>query len=113
MTTQQRREQILESMNSLTRMERGKLCQQSRGPGTAPFHKLQCWHQGKNHTRYVPADEVPTLQEALAGHQRFQALAEEFVELTVTQTRQEAAAADRKNNSRKSRQSATSKPKRS
>jgi hypothetical protein len=110
MTFEQQREQLLEQMNRLTRMERGKLCRQSRGPGTTPFFKLQCWQRGKNHTRYVPADEVPALQEALANHQRFQALAEAFVTLTVTHTRQEAAA-DRKRNSTRSRPSATAKPK--
>jgi hypothetical protein len=112
MTHHQQREHILQEMNTLTRMERGKLCLQSRGPGTTPFYKLQCWHRGKNHTRYVPTDEVPALQEALAGHQRFQELAEAFVALTVAQTRQEAAA-DRKKNSRRSRPNATAKPKRS
>ena len=112
MTNQPQREHILQEMNSLTRMERGKLCCQSRGPGSPPFYKLQCWQQGRNHTRYVPADEVPALQQALAGHQRFQELAEEFVTLTVAQTRQEAAA-DRKKNSRRSRPNATAKPKRS
>lgn len=111
MTTTQRREQILQEMNALTRMERGKLCHQSRGPGTTPFYKLQCWQQGQNHTRYVPAGEVPALQEALANHHRFQELAEEFVTCTVAQTRQEAAA-DCKKNSRRSRPSAIRKPKR-
>lgn len=111
MTTLQRREQILQEMDSLTRMERGKLCCQSPHAGN-PFYKLQAWHQGKNHTRYVPAAEVPALQEALANHERFQALAEEFVTLTVAQTRQ-ATAADSKKNSRRSTPSATAKPKRS
>src|SRR5271166_4670201 len=92
MRPQQRRQEILSEINTITRMERGKLCTQSPGPGGQPFHKLQCWHQGKNHTRYVPAAEVPTLQAALADHQRFQTLAEEFVELTVALTRAEAAA---------------------
>jgi hypothetical protein len=110
MTYPQRREQILQEMSTLTRMERGKLCPQSRGPGTAPFYKLQAWHHGKNHTRYVPLDEVPAVQQALAGHQRFLELAEDFVTLTVAQTRQEAAA-ERKKNSRRSRANATSKPK--
>jgi hypothetical protein len=110
MTTQHRRQEILDAMNSITRMERGKLCTQSRGPISPPFHKLQCWHQGKNHTRYVPAEEVPALQEALAGHQRFQELAEEFVDLTVAMTRQQAAA-ERKKNSRKSRPSVIGKRK--
>ena len=111
MTFDQQREQILQQMNPLTRMERGKLCRQSRGPGTTAFFKLQCWHQGKNHTRYVPADEVPAVQEALANQQRFQQLAEQFVSLTVAHTRQEAT--DRKKNSTRSSPSATMKPKRS
>jgi len=109
MTTQHRRQQILEEMNAITRMERGKLCPQSPGPGAPPFYKLQCWRKGKNHTRYVPQEEVPALQEALAGHQRFQRLAEEFVDLTVAMTQGEQAA-ERKKNSRKSRPTATGKP---
>jgi hypothetical protein len=112
MTAQQRRQDILQEMNTLTRMERGKLCTQSPGPGSAPFHKLQCWHKGKNHTRYVPAHELPALQEALAGRQRFQQLAEEFVDLTVAMTHQESQA-ERKRNSRKSKPNDTGKPKRS
>jgi hypothetical protein len=112
MTFDQQREQILQQMNSLTRMERGKLGRQPRGPGSTPFFKLQCWHQRQNHTRYVPAGEVPAVQRALANHQRFQELAEQFVTLTVAQTRQ-AAAAERKKDSIRSRPSATARPKRS
>jgi len=92
MTTQQRREQILQEMNSITPHGAWQLCAQSPAGVSAPFHKLQNWHQGKNQTRYVPAEEVPALQEALAGHQRFQGLAEEFVDLTVRATRQEGEA---------------------
>jgi hypothetical protein len=111
MTTHQRRQEILQEMNTITRMERGKLCTQSRGPGTPAFHKLQCWHEGKNHTRYVPAQEVPALQEALAGHEQFQRLAQEFADLTIAMTRQESA--EYKKKSRRSRPNATGKPKRS
>lgn len=78
-------------MNSITRMERGKLCPLSRGPGSRTFYRLQVWHEGKNSTRYVPLDEVPALKEALAQHQRFQNLASEFAELTITMTRQATA----------------------
>lgn len=99
-------------MQSITRMERGKLCTQSREPASPPFHKLQSWEKGKNLTRYVPAQEVPALQEALAGHQRFQELANEFVELTVAHTRDQAKAGIKKNRT-KFRRSATGKPKRS
>ena len=83
----------------------------SRGPGAPAFHKLQCWHQGRNHTRYVPAQEVAALQEALAGHECFQRLAQEFADLTITMTQQETV--ECKKNSKRSRPNATGKPKRS
>ncbi len=109
MITQQRRQDILQEMNSITRMERGKLCVQHPRGGSAPFHKLQNWCKGKNQTRYVPAAEVPALQEALAGHERFQHLAEEFVDLTVAATRRERGVS-RKKNSRRSKPNDTGKP---
>lgn len=111
MTTLQRRQEILQEMNAITRMERGKLCTQSRGAGAPAFHKLQCWHEGKNHTRYVPAQEVAALQEALAGHERFQRLAQEFADLTIAMTRHESV--ECKKNSRRSRPNVTGNPKRS
>lgn len=83
---------------------------QSRGPASPPFYKLQTWEKGKNVTHYVPAGEVPAVQEALAGQQRFQELANEFVELTIAQTRAEGKG-DSKKNRTKSRPSATTKPK--
>jgi hypothetical protein len=110
MMNQLRRQEILEEMNTITRMERGKLCVQHPRNGSAPFHKLQSWAKGKNQTRYVPAAELPALQEALAGHERFQRLAEEFVDLTVAATRRPGEA-DRKKNSRKSKPNGTWKPK--
>ena len=87
MKAERRRQEIRQEINAITRMERGKLCVQSRGPASPPFHKLQCWHKGQNQTRYVPAQEVAAVREALAGHERFQQLAEEFADLTIAQTR--------------------------
>jgi hypothetical protein len=112
MKYEQRREEILREINAITRMERGKLCVQSQGPDKPPFYKLQCWHAGKNQTRYVPASEVASVQAALAGHDRFQQLAQEFAELTVQQTRT-ADATDLKKNFKLSKRSATRKPRRS
>jgi len=109
MKLEQRRQAILQEMNTLTRMERGKLCVQSRGSNSPPFYKLQCWRHGRNQTRYVPAAEVASVQAALAGHERFQQLAEEFVDLTVAQTH--AAEAESKKNSRRSPPNVTRKPK--
>ena len=62
-----RRQEILREISSITRMERGKLSAQSPGPDKPPFYKLQCWHQGKNQTRYVPAAEVASVQAASFG----------------------------------------------
>jgi hypothetical protein len=53
MKPEQRRQEILQEINTITRMERGKLCVQSRGPSARPFYKLQCWNKGRNQTRYV------------------------------------------------------------
>jgi hypothetical protein len=103
MNPEQRRQEILREISTITRMERGKLCLQSAGAGSAPFYKLQCWQRGKNQTRYVPAAEVVAVQEALAGHERFQQLAQEFADLTIAQTR--ATVAESKKNSRKSKPS--------
>jgi len=111
MKSASRRQEILQEINTITRMERGKLCVQSRGPASPPFYKLQCWHEGKNQTRYVPVEEVAAVQEALAGHERFQRLAREFVDLTIAQTR--TGDAERKKNSTRFRPSVTRKPKRS
>ena len=109
MKPEQRRQDILREINAITRMERGKLCLQSRGPGRPPFHKLQCWRQGRNQTRYVPTEEVSSVQEALAAHARFQQLAQEFVDLTITQTH--ASDAKRKKNFTKSKPSVARKQK--
>lgn len=112
MDYESRRQEILREINTITRMERGKLCAQSQAPGKPPFYKLQCWHKGKNQTRYVPPAEVASVQAALAEHERFQELAEEFVELTVQQTRS-ADASERKKNSRSFKPSAITKRRRS
>ena len=98
-----RRQEILREISSITRMERGKLSAQSPGPDKPPFYKLQCWQKGKNQTRYVPAAEVASVQAALAEHERFQELAEEFVELTVQQTRSSDASERKKTPARPGR----------
>jgi hypothetical protein len=60
--------EILLEMNANTRMKPGKLCVRHPRAGSPPFYMLQSSCQVKNQTRYVPADEVPAIQEALAGH---------------------------------------------
>ena len=77
-------------------MQRGKLTPHSSGR----HQKLQCWHEGKNHTRHVPADELPALQNALAGYAQYQQLTEAYADLVIQETRQHLAAAKKKTRSR-------------
>jgi hypothetical protein len=110
MPSTSRRQQILNEMATITRMERGKLCPMSRGPGSTTYFRLQCWQDGRNCTRYVPTEEVESVRRALANHDRFQALAKEFVDLTISMTHAEDAA-DAKKNFRKSKPNASEKRK--
>jgi hypothetical protein len=85
---------------AIAAMERGKLSAYSfkHRPGVAgPYYKLQYWQQGKNHTRYVPADQVADLQAALAGHARYQELTRQYADLVIAETRQNIAASKKTN----------------
>ena len=75
-------------------MERGKLCayhHKDRPADAGPYYKLQGWEQGKNHTRHVRLDQVPLLEEALAGYAQFQQLTEQYAQILIAQTRQQMA----------------------
>ena len=82
-------------MASLQSMEQGSLKAEYRtssadgqtGP-IGPYYKHQVWQDGRNVSRRVSAEDAPGLQAAIANRQRFEALAAQFVELTVAHTRQ-------------------------
>ena len=61
-------------------------------------HKLQRWENGKNHTRYVSAEELPQIEAALAGYEKFEELTGQYAAVVIGDTR--AAIADSKKNSR-------------
>ena len=82
---------LLQQIAAITAMERGKLSSYSPNDGpeaSGPYHKLQRWEGGKNHTRHVPVEEVPALQAALAGYVQYQQLTEQYADLVVAETRQ-------------------------
>ena len=87
---------LLQQMAAIPAMERGKLSPHSSGR----HQKLQCWQEGKNHTRHVSADELPALQGALAGYAQYRQLTEQYAELVIQETRQNLAAAKKKSSSR-------------
>ena len=78
-------------------MERGKLSVLREGPSGA-FYKIQAREGGKNRTRYVPRDQVPATEEAIAGYQKFQTLTEQYAELKIQETRAAIAADSKKKN---------------
>ncbi len=85
---------LLTEIAQIQTMERGKLSTysfQSRGPAASPYYKLQAWENGKNVTRYIRSEQVPLVEEALAGHARFQELVAAYAQLVIAQTREQLA----------------------
>lgn len=79
-------------------MERGKLSIMRESP-SGPFYKIQACEDKKNVTRYVPRDQVPAMEEAIAGYQLFTALTEEYANQIIDKTRAEIAAHSKKKKS--------------
>ena len=94
---QRRREQILREMAGIERMEKGRLTaeyrervQDGRTLRQGPYYKHQCWEQGRNVSRRVPAGQADELREAVEGYHKFKELSEEYTELTIEMTRNRA-----------------------
>jgi hypothetical protein len=90
MKTQTSPQVLLQQMAQIRQMERGKLCVMGQGPG-GPYYNHQTWENGKNTSRFVPVPRVEAMAQAIAGHQRFESLAEQYVQLMVQKTREEMA----------------------
>ena len=90
---------LLEQIAAIPAMERGKLSRyafKQRSSASGPYHKLQRWQAGKNHTRHVAADELPAVQSALAGYAQFRQLTGQYAELVIAETRQTIAGSKKK-----------------
>jgi hypothetical protein len=97
------RQQILQQIAAIPAMERGKLSAytfKDRSPRAIPHQKLQTWEEGKNHTRFVPENEIPAVQAALEGYAQYQELTREYADLVIGETRQNIAGS-KKNQSRR------------
>ncbi len=79
---------ILQQIARIQRIDRGKLTVLRYGPN-GPYYSHQSWENGKNVCRYVPADQVGALEQALEGYQQFQRLAAEYAEEIIARTRTE------------------------
>lgn len=90
------RPSLLRDLAAITTMQRGTLAEEYRehpspdGKGTVrlgPYFKHQCWENGRNLSRRVPAREVPALREDLANASRFAEITARLAEITVAETR--------------------------
>ena len=61
-----------------------------------PYYKLQCWENGKYFTRYIRPEEIPLLNEALAGQARFEELTQQYAHLVIAETREQLASGSKK-----------------
>jgi hypothetical protein len=80
---------LLQQMAAIERMEPGKLCELRRKGPNGPYYNLQRWENGANVSEYVPADQVPIVQENIEGYARFQGLVQEYVEVVSARSREE------------------------
>ncbi len=79
---------VLQQIAQIQHMERGKLCILREGP-QGPYYNHQTWENGKNVSRYVPQDQVPAFQEAIAGYEQFQELTGKYAQIIIQKTREE------------------------
>lgn len=85
MITSKRAQQLLERIGRIEKMERGKICQMTG----RPHYNHQTWHDGRNVVRYVRADELPELREAIAGYNLLMELTQQYADEIIRLTRKE------------------------
>jgi hypothetical protein len=127
------RQPLLDQLAELATMERGTLAEEYRerpapeGGGTVrlgPYYKHQCWENGRNMSRRVPAAEVDALREDLQNAQRFDQITSGLAAMAITEGRTRRAALSggvgplapreqesKKNSSKRRSPNATRKPK--
>jgi hypothetical protein len=88
-------ESILHQITGIQRMEKGALStirQTAKGPSC----NFQRWEDGRNHSEYVPADQVAHVLENLQAHARFETLVASYVQALSTRSREERLAGAKK-----------------
>ena len=95
MKTQITPESVLQNLAQIQRLDRGSVSVIRQGPA-GPYYNHQCYENGRNVSRYVPAEQVEELRAAIADHQRFQQLVQQYVELRVQKTRAQRQAGSKK-----------------
>ncbi len=105
----ERKTQILHEMAEIDQMQRGRLSEQffldkrgGREVTRGPYYTLQRWCGGKNICERMHSKDLPSVHGAIEGYERFEKLAQEFVEITEAMTRKSAQNQDAKKNATKS-----------
>lgn len=102
-TLAHKRQQLLQQMEQIDRMERGSLQAEKRpsqrhpNEERGPYFKHQVWEGGQNKTRRIAADQAQALAQAIEGRKEFEKLAEQFVDATVAMTRADSSSNSKKN----------------
>ena len=89
LSLQEQKAEILRQMGRIPTLIRGKLTSQtyaSKGRSQGPYFTLQRWEGGRNKSQRVSPKQLPMIQEAVGGYERFEQLASQFVRLTEKQT---------------------------
>lgn len=105
-----KRDQILEQIQSIDRLRRGSLSEQfftrkvqGQEVRQGPYFVLQCYLKGCKCSERIPADQAEQTKLDVANYQRFQELAEEFVQVTDRITQVESGHTHAKKNSSRRR----------
>jgi hypothetical protein len=88
-------ESILQQIAQIQRLDQGTVSVIRQGP-QGPYYNHQCYEKGRNVSRYVSAQQVPELEEAIEGYRRFQELVKQYVQIKVEKTRSEREAGFKK-----------------
>ena len=86
---------LLQQIADIQRMEPGKLCVIGQGKN-GPFYNLQCREKGKPVSRYVPQDQVETVEQNTENYRTFQTLVDQYAQQVITQTREERLGGQKK-----------------
>lgn len=105
-----KREQIIEQMQAIDRLRRGSLSEQfftkkvqGQEIRQGPYFVLQCYLKGCKCSERISADQAEQTKMDVANYQRFQELAEQFVQVTDQMTQMESGPTRSKKNSKRRR----------
>ncbi len=65
---------------------KGKICEikKTRKNGeVVTYYNLQYWHQGRNHTKYIPREALPRVREGIQNAQRLEKILERLSGIDV------------------------------